>query len=214
MWFESSAISKVQPPARNTASPLLPTQSVPALFTCVRLCPPVPQVTPESLLLHYYSSRPGLWPIVVGVLKGMSKEYFGFEVGVELVASRDAGDDHEVFRLSYPYQEQLRNYGGDQAGADAATYAMPPPLFYRLFPFHLLLAEDLTVLQSGPGIKRIAPALKEGDDFVRHFKVCRLQGTRGSNAYSPGQPACMQRGLECMASHLTGRLAAPFASLH
>jgi hypothetical protein len=34
-------------------------------------------VGPESLLLHYYSSRPGLWPIVVGVLKGMSKTYFG-----------------------------------------------------------------------------------------------------------------------------------------
>lgn len=66
------------------------------------------QVTPESLLLHYYSSRPGLWPIVVGVLKGMSKEYFGFEVGVELLESRDEGADHEVFRLSYPYQEQVR----------------------------------------------------------------------------------------------------------
>lgn len=112
-------------------------------------------------MLHYYSSRPGLWPIVVGVLKGgcwlvgagwlalgrsgvlvpqapastqlpcasppglaprsstspprgappppqsppgMSKEYFGFELGVELVESRDGGADHEVFRLTYPYQ--------------------------------------------------------------------------------------------------------------
>ena len=43
--------------------------------------PPLPsQITPDSLLLHYYSSRPGLWPIVVGVLKGLAKEYFGFEV--------------------------------------------------------------------------------------------------------------------------------------
>lgn len=45
----------------------------------------VPQVTPESLLLHYFSNRPGLWPIVVGVLKGMSNDYFklDLQVGVE-----------------------------------------------------------------------------------------------------------------------------------
>lgn len=129
------------------------------------------QVTPESLLLHYYSSRPGLWPIVVGVLKGMSKEFFGFEVGVELVESRDEGAHHEVFRLTYPYQETLRHYGGGGADAALASYAMPPALFYRLFPFHLLLAEDLTVLQAGPQVKRIAPSLAPGDRFVRHFKV-------------------------------------------
>ena len=28
--------------------------------------PPLLQATPESVELHYYSSRPGLWPIVVG----------------------------------------------------------------------------------------------------------------------------------------------------
>lgn len=36
--------------------------------------PPVPlQVTGTSLLLHYHSVRPALWPIVVGVLKGASQ---------------------------------------------------------------------------------------------------------------------------------------------
>lgn len=133
-------------------------------------------MTPESLLLHYHSSRPGLWPIVVGVLRGMSKEYFGFEVGVELVRSRDDGADHEVFRLTYPRQEALRGYGDDAAAAvDAAAagalYGMPPALFYRLHPFHVLLADDLSVLQAGPGLRRIAPACRPGEPFVRHFKV-------------------------------------------
>lgn len=55
------------------------------------------QVTPESLLLHYYSSRPGLWPIVAGVLKGISKDYFKLDLQVELLQSREKGDcDHEV----------------------------------------------------------------------------------------------------------------------
>lgn len=38
---------------------------------CVAGAPP--QVTATSLELHYYSARPGLWPIVVGVLKGVCK---------------------------------------------------------------------------------------------------------------------------------------------
>jgi hypothetical protein len=58
---------------------------------------PRAQVTPESLLLHYYSNRPGLWPIVVGVLKGMSQDYFKLDLAFELLHSRDKGDaDHEV----------------------------------------------------------------------------------------------------------------------
>lgn len=40
------------------------------------------QITPESLLLHYFSNRPGLWPIVVGVLKGLSSDYFNCELQV------------------------------------------------------------------------------------------------------------------------------------
>jgi hypothetical protein len=45
-------------------------------------CTAVLQVTSESLLLHYFSNRPGLWPIVVGVLKGMSNDYFKLDLQV------------------------------------------------------------------------------------------------------------------------------------
>lgn len=55
-------------------------------------------MTPESLLLHYYSKRPGLWPLVVGVLKSMASRYYGItQLSMELVASRHEGTcDHEV----------------------------------------------------------------------------------------------------------------------
>lgn len=55
------------------------------------------QVTPESLLLHYNSMRPGLWAIVVGVLKGVSSQYFNMPLQIQLLHSRERGDsDHEV----------------------------------------------------------------------------------------------------------------------
>lgn len=56
---------------------------------------------PESLLLHYHSHRPGLWPLVVGILRSMAAEYFGIaDLGIELVAARHTGDcDHEASTL-------------------------------------------------------------------------------------------------------------------
>ncbi len=60
--------------------------------------PPTAQVTPESLELHYYSQRPGLWPLVVGILKSMAGRYFGItQLDINLIAARHTGDcDHEV----------------------------------------------------------------------------------------------------------------------
>jgi len=34
------------------------------------------KVTPKSVELHYFSKRPALWPLVVGVLRGMARSYF------------------------------------------------------------------------------------------------------------------------------------------
>ena len=81
----ASRSSPEGPPSLNTRPrDLPPFRSLPPdrpLLNMPPDLPPLPsQITPDSLLLHYYSSRPGLWPIVVGVLKGLSKEYFGFEV--------------------------------------------------------------------------------------------------------------------------------------
>ncbi len=39
-------------------------------------------MTPTSLLLHYQSMRPALWPIVSGVLKGVAPVLFSHEVQV------------------------------------------------------------------------------------------------------------------------------------
>lgn len=48
---------------------------------------------------------------------------------------------------------------------------MPAHLFYKLHPFHLLISEDMTLLQVGPAIERTVPGVKVGDHFITHFKV-------------------------------------------
>lgn len=51
------------------------TTATPCVLWCaVMRC--MQDITPTSMLLHYFSSRPGLCPIVVGVLKGLCEHYW------------------------------------------------------------------------------------------------------------------------------------------
>lgn len=55
-------------------------------------------VTPQSLLLHYHSERPGLLPFVVGLVKGLGT-YFSTPVAVEIAARRAEGAPGDVLRV-------------------------------------------------------------------------------------------------------------------
>jgi hypothetical protein len=67
------------------------------------LRPPSFQVEPvdgaDSVLLHYRSERPGLAPMVIGLLKGLGKR-FSQDIRIRQTARRGP-DDHDVFRIDY-----------------------------------------------------------------------------------------------------------------
>lgn len=54
----------------------------------------------ESMKLHYYSERPGLTPMVVGMLKGLG-EKFDVEVNIQLTNSKAQGNDREELSISH-----------------------------------------------------------------------------------------------------------------
>lgn len=58
------------------------------------------KVTETSLELHYYSHRPGLSPFVAGLVKGLGR-MLGTPATVSLLAHRDAGCDHEIYRVEW-----------------------------------------------------------------------------------------------------------------
>ncbi len=67
-----------------------------------KLTPPefkVTEVTDTSLNLHYFSKREGLQEFVRGILQGLGK-MFQTETTIELVQTRDIGDNHEIFKVS------------------------------------------------------------------------------------------------------------------
>jgi Haem-NO-binding len=64
----------------------------------------------ESLKLHYYSERPGLTPMVVGMLKGLG-EKFNTDVEIQLTHSKAQGNDHEEVSIAHkpkcPFKQLL-----------------------------------------------------------------------------------------------------------
>jgi hypothetical protein len=58
------------------------------------------EITSQSLRLHYRSGRPGLAPLVLGLIKGLGKR-FGTPVTVTLDRPRGVTQDHDQFVVCY-----------------------------------------------------------------------------------------------------------------
>ncbi|HEY9875060.1 MAG TPA: heme NO-binding domain-containing protein [Candidatus Obscuribacterales bacterium] len=54
----------------------------------------------ESLNLHYHSSREGLAPMVIGLMKGLGTK-FDTEVEITQTGDREQGADHDEFLIKY-----------------------------------------------------------------------------------------------------------------
>lgn len=68
-----------------------------------QLCPPsfrVSDRTENGLRLHYYSERPGLAPMVIGLVEGLG-EMLGTVAEVEHVVASAGGADHDEFQVRY-----------------------------------------------------------------------------------------------------------------
>jgi hypothetical protein len=68
-----------------------------------KLTPPefkVSDLQANSIQVHYHSKREGLQEFVRGLLSGLSKMYEA-ETKIELIQSRDDGNTHEIFKVSW-----------------------------------------------------------------------------------------------------------------
>lgn len=68
-----------------------------------KLTPPefkISDLQERSIHVHYHSKREGLKEFVWGLLSGLGKMYKA-NAEIELVQSRDEGDTHEVFKVSW-----------------------------------------------------------------------------------------------------------------
>ena len=80
----------------------------------------------------------------------------------------------------YPRQEALAHWDPSSGEGPQRTFTLAPDVFYQLFPFHLLLDEELRVVQCGAVLARLLPELAQpGATLQEHFSVSPRPGGRG-----------------------------------
>ena len=56
--------------------------------------------TDDSFILHYHSEREGIWPMVLGLIRGLGKK-FNTEVEITHTKGREDGLDHDQFLVKH-----------------------------------------------------------------------------------------------------------------
>ncbi|XP_067000206.1 guanylate cyclase soluble subunit beta-1 [Anabrus simplex] len=110
-----------------------------------------------KLILHYYSDRPGLEHIVIGIVKTVASKLHGTEVEVEIYRTKEECDHVQflITEVSGPPKSALPKM------AEIDTLSLEPKVspatFCRVFPFHLMFDRELRVVQAGTSVARVLP---------------------------------------------------------
>uniref|UniRef100_A0A1Y1LPX4 guanylate cyclase n=1 Tax=Photinus pyralis TaxID=7054 RepID=A0A1Y1LPX4_PHOPY len=116
-----------------------------------------------ALILHYYSDRPGLDYIVIGIVKTVASKLHNTEVEVEIIQTKQ-DSDHVQFLIterSAPEKRPLPQI--DEIETLSLEPKVSPATFCRVFPFHIMFNRDMRIIQTGTTILRIIPKVIDFD---------------------------------------------------
>ncbi|PSN51153.1 Guanylate cyclase soluble subunit beta-1 [Blattella germanica] len=111
-----------------------------------------------ALVLHYYSDRPGLEHIVIGIVKTVASKLHGTEVEVEILKTKEECDHVQflITELSGPGKVSRPEIAEIETQI-CIEPKVSPATFCRVFPFHLLFDRNLRVVQTGSTVARVMP---------------------------------------------------------
>lgn len=116
-----------------------------------------------TLILHYYSDRPGLEPIVVGIVKAVAKNLHNSEVEVKVIKTKE-DSDHVQFAITEKGTKTFVNTDGNPNGEQRKLEPkISPATFCRAFPFHILFDNRMSIIQTGFSLARVIPMVSSGD---------------------------------------------------
>ncbi|XP_026473245.1 guanylate cyclase soluble subunit beta-1 [Ctenocephalides felis] len=117
-----------------------------------------------ALILHYYSDRPGLEHIVIGIVKTVASKLHSTEVTVEILKTKEECD-HVQFLIKET--SSTSSTARVQESAEIETLSqeqkISPATFCKVFPFHVLFDRNLRVTQAGGAVSRVIPKLNQVD---------------------------------------------------
>ncbi|CAK1542685.1 unnamed protein product [Leptosia nina] len=113
-----------------------------------------------ALVLHYYSDRPGLEHIVIGIVKTVTSKLHNTEVQVEILKTKEECDHVQYLitetstgRVSAPEMTEIETLSIEPK--------VSPATFCRVFPFHLMFDRELNIVQAGRSVTRLLPRLNQ-----------------------------------------------------
>ncbi|GMR37180.1 hypothetical protein PMAYCL1PPCAC_07375, partial [Pristionchus mayeri] len=142
-----------------------------------------------SITLHYYTGRPGLYPIVKGVLREAARRVFKLEVSLTItgrtqrsvqMSTGERTEEHVIFLIKTAASSGMTDH-------DMFTAVMPSPTsgvcrltaqdFVNTFPYHFVIDQDCKFVQVGRELANyVAPdLLTPGSSLIRAFEINRPQ---------------------------------------
>ncbi|KAK3576872.1 hypothetical protein CHS0354_012926 [Potamilus streckersoni] len=114
-----------------------------------------------ALILHYYSERPGLENIVIGIVKAVARIVHRSEVQVEVLPFKNNEvHDHVQLVITEKSMKPTDNMSSEIETCEhilSPEQKISPGTFCRAFPFHILFDRNMTIRQAGTSIMRVIP---------------------------------------------------------
>ncbi|XP_038056195.1 guanylate cyclase soluble subunit beta-1-like [Patiria miniata] len=130
-----------------------------------------------ALVLHYYSERPGLERIVVGLVKSVSESLHNGDVDVEIIKTKGDDCDHVQFAIIEKSREEDKStvrQDYNTMGVFSAEPKISPATFCRIFPFHIMFDSNMIIHQCGNSVVRLLPCLaSDRCDITTVFNMVR-----------------------------------------
>ncbi|CAI5453055.1 unnamed protein product [Caenorhabditis angaria] len=120
-----------------------------------------------TLLLHYYSKRSGLYPIVKGVVREVARRIYDTEVVMRVQERKQEHLDayvteHVVFVITQvehqnSVQKSMSSKSDSLVDLSSGIYDISPADFAQAFPYHICFDPDLLLEHCGNFIKKTFP---------------------------------------------------------
>ncbi|XP_012946641.1 guanylate cyclase soluble subunit beta-1 [Aplysia californica] len=128
-----------------------------------------------ATVLHYYSDRPGLEHIVIGIVKEVAQALHDSPVNVEIIQDKGDNCDHVQFAITEANQPD-QSKKAELEEFDHTLSSEPkisPASFCRAFPFHMLFDRKLVIQQAGVSISRVIPKVTQHCRLTEMFDMIR-----------------------------------------
>lgn len=107
---------------------------------------------------------------------GQSKSQSTFDIS-ELEEAEEMPDDY----TDDTDAETTKQYIDDQEGEKTSfasmearwQFSLPPSRFAAAFPFHMVLSQELKIVQAGEVLQRLCPRMSVGSEFFAHWRIVR-----------------------------------------